>query len=260
MFDVGIDLRFDRASFEIIYGDGVSGPTTEVRTLDDVRASLADPEADGPRNLYAIAMDVAKDTDRPRLEQEMLLLGVVAYNAGRIGDEPIRSQGHVHAVSPHSGWSPPELFEIWEGTAIIYMQESAEDDAGRCYAVTAGPGERVIVPPAWPHMVVNADLERPMVFGAICDRGYAGFEYREVRRHGGLAFFPKIDQAGVSWDRNHAYTAAELCLTSPRDYSDLLGDYPPGSAAYSAASEISGLFSFIPHPDRVADLWKGFVP
>jgi glucose-6-phosphate isomerase len=260
MIDAGLDIRFDAERFDFVYGEGVTGPAGEIRTLDDIRASLSNPDADGPRNLYAIAMDVARETDRTLLKNEMLLLGVVAYNAGQIGDEPIRSQGHIHSVSSHSGWSPPEVFEIWEGTAIIFMQESGDDDAGRCYAVTAEPGERVIVPPGWPHMVINARIDSPMVFGAICDRGYEGFEYDQVRRHGGLAFFPRIGENGISWERNRAYSTADLVLKSPRDYVDLLTRYPGQTVMYRAATGVPGLFSCIPHPDSVADLWERFVP
>src|SRR6202167_5312917 len=84
------------------------------------------------------------------------LFGVVVYASGRLGDEPVRSQGHIHAIAPHCGWSTPEVFEIWEGRAIVYAQESAEDDPGRCFAVTAGPGDKVVVPPGWAHAVINA--------------------------------------------------------------------------------------------------------
>ena len=56
--------------------------------------------------------------------------------------KPTRSQGHVHAIAPHSGWSPPEVFQILEGRAIVYAQQSTEDDPGLCIAVSAGPGEK----------------------------------------------------------------------------------------------------------------------
>jgi len=82
--------------------------------------------------------------------------GVVAYASGRLGNEPVRSQGHVHAIAPHCGWSTPELFEIWEGSAIIYAQESDGDDPGRCVAIMAHAGEQVVVPPGWAHCVINA--------------------------------------------------------------------------------------------------------
>ena len=80
-------------------------------------------------------------------EKRTLLFGAVVYAGGRLGDEPVRSQGHIHKVAPHCGWSTPEIFEIWSGTAIVYAQERAEDDPGRCIAVTAKAGDQVVVGP-----------------------------------------------------------------------------------------------------------------
>lgn len=260
--DAGLPVRFDPTAFLLVYGDGVIGPPPEVRTLDSIRSSLLDYNATGPEQLYTIAMDVAHSTDITTLTQSMLLLGVVAYNSGTIGREPIRSQGHIHAVSPHSGWRPPELFEIWHGRAIVYMQQSASDNAGICYAVNAGPGEWVIVPPGWPHMVINADPTTPMVFGAACDRGYAGFEYEEVRSHGGLAYFPILEtNTSIHWQRNPRYTDTTLIEKQPDSYEQLL-PRPPSSTGsiYSLMRTDSIALEFIPYPQRKASAWKSFVP
>ena len=77
------------------YGEGVFGPVPEIRRLDDIRASLADPSCSGPEELYAISMDVGREEDRKKIEKRGLLYGAVAYGAGIIGREPVRSQGHI---------------------------------------------------------------------------------------------------------------------------------------------------------------------
>jgi glucose-6-phosphate isomerase, archaeal len=133
-------------------------------------------------------MDVARRSDHEALQSRMLLFGVVAYARGRLGEEPVRSQGHVHCVSSHSGWSPPELYEIWSGRAVILMQEHPADNPGRVYAVEAGTGEKVLVPPGWAHATISADRHRPL-FGALCDREF-GFEYEQLRKRRGLAWYP----------------------------------------------------------------------
>ena len=179
--------------------------------------------ARGRRLFYSIAMDVGKVQHRPLLQQMMLLYGVVTYAKGKLGDEPVRSQGHIHKRSSHSGWSPPEVYEIWSGKAIIYMQEYAQDNPGRCFAVYAGPGDVVVVPPEWAHATISADPDSPLTFGAWCDREY-GFLYGDVRAHNGLAWYPVLDDKNeINWNANPNYGESELLIKQPEDYKDTLG-------------------------------------
>ena len=152
-FDKGIDIGITENPLGFIYGKDVFGPTVENRWLDDIRSSLLDPKCEGPDIVYSIAMDVGKTVHKALLQKQHLLFGVVAYAKGSLGMEPIRSQGHIHKVSPFSQWSTPEVYEIWNGEAVIYMQESATDEPGRCYAVYAQPGDVVVVPPYWVPLV-----------------------------------------------------------------------------------------------------------
>jgi glucose-6-phosphate isomerase len=258
----GLDIAVDPDTMGFRYGPGVRGPEPEFRTLDAIRPSLLDPACSGPSPVYSIAMDVRREADEAGLQERCLLFGVVAYAAGRLGREPVRSQGHVHATAPHSGWSPPELFEIWEGRAIIYAQQFAADDPGKCVAVLAGPGEKVVVPPGWAHAVINADPGRRMVFGAWCDRQY-GFDYTGVRAHGGLAHFPVIvgdpETANeIAWVANQRYRTSRLEVRGTRTYPELgLNPVEPIYSQYLSKPES---VEWVAWPGRFAEIWKNFVP
>jgi glucose-6-phosphate isomerase len=205
-------------------------------------------------------MDVGKKIHRSTLEEMHLLYGIVTYSAGRLGKEPVRSQGHIHKRSAYGNhWSTPEVYEIWSGEAMIYMQESAGDEPGRCFAVHAKPGEVVIVPPGWAHATISADPDQPLTFGAWCDREY-GFEYDEVRAHGGLAWFPFLDEDhGIRWEHNEAYVrSSELIVKNPRIYHELR--MQPGKSIYAQFEEDPGKFEFVPKPETWRELWSGFVP
>ena len=254
----GLDVQIDPATLEFRYGSGVCGPKAEFRTLDAIRKSLMDPGCEGPSPVYSIAMDVRQEQDEDDLRSRYLLFGVVAYAAGRLGREPVRSQGHVHAIAKHSGWSPPELFEIWEGKAIIYAQEQAADIPGRCVAVTALPGQKVVVPPGWAHAVINADQSQPMVFGAWCDREY-GFEYAGVRAHGGLAHFPTIKANGeIEWTANERYQTTTLQQRGSRSYPEL--DLDPYEPLYKQYQRHPESVQWISEPQSFRDLWQTFEP
>jgi len=257
-FDPGLPLRLAENTLEFAYGPGMFGPEPEMRRLNAIRPSLLDPDCDGPDPVYGIAMDIGRVEDKAALEERMLLYGAVVYAGGRLGDEPVRSQGHIHKVAPHCGWSTPEIFEIWSGTAIVYAQERAEDDPGRCIAITAKAGEQVVVPPSWAHCVINADPGSRMAFGAWCDRQY-GFEYTGVRAHHGLAWFPLLTEAGaITWQANPRYAASKLEERGPRAYPELGLD--AGRNLYGQYLANPDAVMFVPEPGRVADVWRTFVP
>lgn len=257
-FDSGLAVRWSDTALTFQYGEGVFGPEPEHRRLDAIRASLHDPACNGPDPVYSIVMDVGREEHSAELRRRMLLFGVVEYSAGRLGQEPVRSQGHVHAISSHSGWSAPELFEIWEGRAIIYAQEHALDHPGRCFAVEAGVGDQVVVPPGWAHSVINADPNAKMIFAAWCDRQY-GFVYDDVRARGGLAWFPLLDDHNeIKWQSNPRYTTTSLVQQKARTYEELgvLGSTP----IYEQFAQNPDSVQWVADPARFSHLWLSFEP
>lgn len=217
-FYPGFEIDIDEENLDFIYGEGTFGPEVERRRLADIRKSLRNPNSDGPAIPYVIAMDVGKKADLEDLINRNLLYGAVIYSKGSFDEEPVRSQGHIHSISVSCNESTPEVYEIWSGEAIIYMQETAKDNPGKCYAIFAEAGEVVIVPPGWAHYTVNANPEKNMVFGAWCVRDF-GFDYEDVRAHGGLAYFPILKDE-ISWVSNSNYQADEIICRKARSYSE----------------------------------------
>lgn len=257
-FEPGFAITPTTEPFGFAYGEDVFGPEPELRSLDAIRPSLRDPGCGGPDPVYSIAMDVGLRADRKDLVARNLLYGAVTYAAGQLGDEPVRSQGHVHAVSPSCGSSTAEVYEIWSGSAVILMQENDGDDPGRCFAVAAGPGELVVVPPGWAHATISADPARPLTFGAWCVRDY-GYEYAGVRAHGGLAWFPVLRDGGLAWEPNPAYAVRrELQSSVARGYPDL--GLVSGDPIYTQYRQDPDRVTWVARPGLAADTWPGFVP
>jgi glucose-6-phosphate isomerase, archaeal len=257
-FDPGIGVVPVSNPLGFHYEPGVFGPQPERRSLDAIRQSLRDPACAGPDPVYAIVMDIGREENRAELERRMLLFGAVVYASGKLGEEPVRSQGHVHRISSHSGWSPPEIYEIWHGAAFVYMQERVADDPGRCYAVMAKPGDVVVVPPAWAHAAISADPSDVMALGALCDREY-GFDYEAIRKRHGFAWYPIVNRSGaIEWIPNPSYQRTHLDVRRPRDYAEL--GFEHGHSLYEQTVQDFDRFAWVSKPAVCANVWRDFEP
>jgi glucose-6-phosphate isomerase, archaeal len=256
-FDPALDVKITRQPMGFEYGSLVFGPKAECRSLDAIRWGLFDPACQGPDPVYAIAMDVGKEKQREELCRRNLLFGVVTYASGRLGTEPVRSPGHLHKVSHRNNCSAPEIFEIWEGRALVYMQEFAADNAGRCFAVEAKAGDVVVVPPAWAHAAISADPTEPLSFGAWCDRDY-GFVYDPLRARKGLAWYPVLENGSLQWHRNARYLESRLEIVAARTYPELgLSGRKPIYARFEDSPES---VQWVSEPQLVRNVWPLFHP
>lgn len=258
LFDPGFGITPTYDPLGFAYGEGVFGPQPELRTLDSIRPSLQDPACKGPEVVYAISMDTGREQDRAAMLERNLLFGAVTYSKGLLGREPVRSQGHIHAVSPSCNASTCEVYEIWSGAAYIYMQELSGDDPGRCYAIYAGPGDVVIVPPGWVHATIVGDVSQNLTFGAWCVRDF-GFDYDDVRAHDGIAWFPQVDEGGkTSFIPNAHYRTGGIEVRGPQSYEHF--GIEAGKPIYQQFVEDPDRFLFVSKPATAAALWKHFEP
>lgn len=178
--------------------------------------------------------------------------------AGKIGKEPVRSQGHVHSVSASCNFSTPEVYEVWQGECTVLLQETTKNNPGRVFAVTAQEGEVIVVPPGWAHCTVNSNPNEPMTFGAWCIRDY-GFDYVGVRKHHGLAFYPIVNSDGhLFWQHNDHYDNTKIIVKRPSNYNDLGINLK--EAIYKQYQNNHETFDFVTNPQAYQNVWHHFVP
>lgn len=133
------------------------------------------------------------------------------------------------------------------------MQQFSGDDAGRCIAVHAKAGDVVVVPPGWVHATINAKPDSNMIFGAWCVCDY-GFEYQNVREHGGIAYFPVLRDGGLYWKTNARYLSSVFCECGAREYPEL--GIEAGVPIYSQFCNDPDKFLFVSNPQIAQDVWK----
>lgn len=245
----GLDVGVDPEALELHFGPDVVHPDGERRSLDEVRATLSDAEADGPEHLYTIYMDIADAPDMPQLRRQELLYGAVVYNHGSIGSERLRSQGHIHSEQPGTGLRYSEVYEFWTGHGFVYLQKECATAVSRAILVPVGPGDKVIVPLGWVHLTVASDSE-PLAFGAWCARENQ-LEYGGLRELGGPAHFVL---AGGEVVANPRYERVpEVEVVEPGDLPLLA--VPADRPIYTAWREDPSRFDFLPQPELARHAW-----
>lgn len=245
----GLDLRLNEERLALDFGPQLIHPAGEIRRLDQVRASLEDPQATGPDHLYTIYMDIARQQDLPALEAQGLLYGAVVYNAGTIGQERLRSQGHIHSEKPDTGLRYSEIYEFWSGHGLIYLQKECAPEVSEAYFIPVRAGDKVVIPYGWVHLVVTLGNEI-LSFGAWCARANQ-LEYGPLRALGGPAYFV---QADGSLRKNPRYTSvAEARYLRPEELPTL--GIPSDRPVYTSWLEQPELFTFMANPEVTGDIW-----
>ena len=149
--------------------------------------------------------------------------------------------------------------QAWKGYGGLrdYLNQLRGDIPGRCFAVEAGPGEVVLVPPGWAHCTISVDSSQPLAFGAWCVREY-GFAYEGVRSHGGLAYFPIWREDQLEFVKHPRYGESQFIHKSPRKYKEF--QIQEGVPIYTQFEQSPQKFRFIVHPEEYESLWQEFIP
>ncbi len=182
-------------------------PEPSVRTLDDMRCVLANPDQSGDTPLYYMYRDLALTAgDRAYLREQNVRLDITVIPPGTVGGEYVKTKGHYHPLSP-SGIGYPELYQVLAGEALYLLQRS---DLGDIVAVTAKAGEFVLIPPGYGHVTVNAGKEE-LVMANLVSAGFAS-EYTFYERMQGGAYY--LMEEG-RWMQNPRYPAVPAMRVIP---------------------------------------------
>lgn len=243
-----IDLKLEGS--RLILGENLTQVTAAVRTLEEARYSLYDRKAKGPDILYWMYRQVARLADLGLLEELGLIYDVTIIRPGLIGGEYIKTVGHYHSTKAGTNVAYPEVYEILSGEATFLLQRST-GIAGRVddvLVVTAHPGDKVVMPPGYGHITINASDDYLVMTDLVAAANSS--IYGDIKRLQGGAYF-HINAGSEAWVRNRKYTATPaLRRLSARDYPEfnLYGSQP----MYQTLLERPDAFHFLTHPEECA--------
>lgn len=190
----------------------------QVRTLEEVRPYLRDQQIDsGLTEIYLIYRGVNLPADGDLLIKHRLRYDLTIIFPGRLGLEFPKTIGHYHELKPGTNLSYPEIYEIISGKAYFLFQRIQDGDrAEEVYLIEAAPGEKVIVPPGFGHITINAG-SKPLVIANVFPIGVNSI-YDFFKSHRGAAYYilAKAGKNFTAEKNNHYRSIGKLECRKPK--------------------------------------------
>jgi glucose-6-phosphate isomerase len=142
-----------------------------------LRDPFFSPEQDG------VAYDVCRGENK-----KVTPLGELQYDLTKIYPEEISGELHKTAGHYHSeGYT--ELFEVIEGELITLLQMDGKDgEITEAYAVKAGSGDKVIIPPNYGFCSINHSSNKELIMSNWIDTKAQNM-YENIEKNRGLCYY-----------------------------------------------------------------------
>ena len=154
-------------------------PPPQVRTVEEMRSVLANPDCPSTAPLYCMYRDLSlSEADAAWLRKEQLRYDMTIIPARLLCGEFVKTKGHYHPENPR-GVRYPEIYEVLGGAACFLLQDAGPLDV---VAIIAGAGEKVVVPPGYGHVTLNmarVTLTMVNIVSTAFESVYGDYEERQ---------------------------------------------------------------------------------
>jgi len=192
----GFPLQLDTEALEVATGGGLRLDRQARRTAQ-MEAVLLEPRARSPEDaVYWIGRLYDDACPKPRLAPARLAFAYVLVPPLKVGREYAKTQGHYHPAMPGSRLSYPEVYTHYYGRLYLLMQRRVAGQAAHlddCVLIDMQPGQSIMVPPGYAHILINASNQPALMAGLYCPDFTANYE--PIRGLAGAAYY-LVDEAG----------------------------------------------------------------
>lgn len=218
-------------------------PEPRVRTIDDMRPLLFDPDCEGSGMLYEMYRDLARTVEeREWLHSQDLRYDITVIPPRVLCGEYVKTKGHYHPDNP-AGAGYPEVYEVLAGSAHYLLQKRDLSDIA---LVSAGTGDLVIIPPGYGHVTINPSCEI-LVMANIVSTAFSS-DYQEYEGLHGAAYY---ELEGSRFARNPRYPEVPaLRMRGPPDSKRFI----PGKSLAGVIGHES--LSFLNFPEKFPGLFS----
>ena len=162
-----------------------------VRMLFDLKDVLYDREwllkADNFELYYMYRELSLGKNDALAMKEHGLRYDITVIPPRMLGCEYVKTAGHYHPDAPGKAITYPEVYEVLNGEAEYMMQKLENDKIEDVILVKAKPGDKVIIPPGYGHLTINAS-NKVLKMANWVAKDFDSI-YSPIREKGGGAYF-----------------------------------------------------------------------
>lgn len=250
--DIGLDIKMEENG-KLIYGEGLNSQPILIRTPNEARAYFMDPKAKVSENLYYNYRDTALKKDQGKIKDSGFRYDVTVILPGRIGEEYIKSLGHIHPLKSGTKVRFPEIYEIVYGEALFILQKMSNDfeKVEEVYLVHAKQGEKAVMLPEFGHVTVNLG-KKPLVMTNWVAASFKS-EYEPYEKHHGAAYY-LLDKAGqMEIVKNSNYQKVAFYReVKPKSLSEMAAKFGKPMYQQGLANNFANL-DYLENPEKYRD-------
>jgi len=206
----------------------------DVRTIEQMRPVLRDENATGPSEAYYMYRSAHLPQHVTLFQSNSLRYDVTVIPAAKYGSEFVKTVGHFHAKK--GAHTYPEVYEVLDGEANYLLQ-----DDSRVIVFEAKRGDKVVVPPDYGHVTINAG-KKSLVMANIVSPDFSS-DYSVFAEKRGAAFHC-LDSG---WAENPRYAGFSMAREAPG--KDNCAFFTRAKTMYELFCGDQNLFSFLKEPE-----------
>lgn len=180
----------------------------DVRELKDIEDVVFDKEwlkTAGSFELYHMYRDLSEnEEEHDKIFANNLRYDITIIFPKMLGNEFNKTFGHDHPIVPGTAITYPELYEVLEGEAIFLLQDSADEKIKDVFAIKAKAGNKVVIPPNYEHLIINASDKELKTCNWIC-RSFGSNIYKPFKLRHGFCYYATRGTNGIEWIKNENY-------------------------------------------------------
>lgn len=139
---------------------GTNRVKPQVRWLFDMKDVIYDREwlSSGKNiELYYMYRELSlSKNDALTMKEHGLRYDITIIPPRMLGCEFVKTAGHYHPIVPGTNTTFPEIYEVLNGEAHYLLQKPGDDGIEDVILIKAGEGDKVIIPPGYGHLTINA--------------------------------------------------------------------------------------------------------